>query len=138
MKTKNLKHIKMFEQHMKQNTEEMYLFTNLGDFWDIGIITKEQAEYLKKNLPANSSYVIEPYENNAHTIIYDIDGVRTEPVDVLGGTDGGGQGYGEEEIFCEFDIPEGEILCGEAHCNSEVVGVEEYVEMKNGTYPYEY
>ena len=132
-----MKHIKLFENF---SSTKNYIYSGyLDGLYQIGIVSEEQARYLADNLPPNTGNSIEPYTRQVDSIIFDDNGVRTEPTDILGVSDFGSREYDDDgaEIYQEFKIPTGAILAlaNTGHEAEPIeMSVEKYVEYFKDNY----
>ena len=129
-----MKHVKLFEQFT--SSSKQYIYTGyLDGLYQIGIVSEEQAKYLADNLPPDTGNSIDPYTGQVDSIVFDDNGVRTKPEDILGVS--GFDDIYDDENYQEFKIPTGSILSlfNTGHgADSTEMSVEEYVEHFKNNY----
>ncbi len=130
-----MQHVQLFESFV---SSKKYLYTGVLDgMYQIGIVTGDQARYLAENLLPDAGNALEPYRIGIDTIVFDENGVRTAPLDILEVSAPSDEDEDDVEVFDEFEIPEGGILAlvNTGHgAEGEVMDIEDYVEYFNDNY----
>ncbi len=128
-----MQHVQLFES---SRSSQKYLYTGVLDgMYQIGIVSGDEARYLAENLLPDAGNALEPYDERVKTIVFDENGVRTAPLDLLEVSAPSDED--DVEIFDEFEIPEGGILTlvNTGHgAEGEVMGIEDYVVYFNDNY----